>query len=242
MSDDLKRLIQELPDALTIPKAPRGTEIMKRGLGRRSRSRLLALAATATTVGLVWIALFHYSWGPFAHQEFVHFRTGSGSTRSLGLASPDASRPGWTVHSNPAKGYVIETPHDWKVSWGFGDQYMYVGNYRFGVGRFCGRGGALTIMPRKGTFFWMFENQSGSGFDFTPRPSSFALDPGTLAPYEGMGCQLKPGGSDLRQQMYRFTFKDSGRYFVVYMGFGPRAGASVRKEALQALDSFRVAS
>lgn len=232
MSDDLKRLIQELPDALTIPKAPRGTEIMKRGLRRRSRSRLLALAATATTVGLVWIALFHYPFGPFAHQELVHVGTGGRSTRSLGLASSDASRPGWTIHSNPARAYVIETPKHWKVSWGFGNRYMQVGSYDFGSGRFCGRDGALTILPANGTFFWMFENQSGSGFDFTPRPSSFALDPATLAPYEGMGCR----------QMYRFTFTDSGRHFVVYMGFGPRAGASVRKDALQALDSFRLAS
>jgi hypothetical protein len=136
------------------------------------------------------------------------------------------------VHSNPTKGYVIETPQDWKVSWGFSNQYIEVGSYDFGSGGFCGQDGALTSMPANGTFFWMFENKSGSGFDFTPRPSSFALDPATLAPYEGMGCR----------QMYRFTFTDSGRYFVVYMGFGPAAGASVRKDALQALDSFQLTS
>lgn len=232
MSDDLKGLIQELPDALTIPKAPSGPEIIQQGLARRLRNRLLRLAATVAMVGLVAFTLLHSSWKPLAdHKSISHVDFGGRSAGSLGLASPDASRRGWTVHSEPAKAYEVETPPGWQVSW-FGTRYMAVGNYEFGSGDFCGRRGALTTMPADGSFFLTYETTSSSGFDFTPRPSSFALDAGTLATYEGTGCR----------QMYRFTFTDSGRYFVVYMGFGPRAGASVRGTALQVLDSFRLAS
>ena len=88
----------------------------------------------------------------------------------------------------------------------------------------CEPGATLANMPPSGAwiFVWYYGENLGYS-NFPPRPGKFKL-----GGYECFGSSPS----------YMLRFRQSNRYFQVYVAFGHRAGAATRASVLQVLDSF----
>lgn len=135
----------------------------------------------------------------------------------------------WVVHTNEAMGISIATPPTWHVSWGYRDSFMKLATYELGDDNFCAPNGALTMLQGNNAFFWLFESDDPSAFDFGAQPPELKLDDRTLATYETMGCH----------DMYRVTFSSLDRHFVTYVGLASDATASLRERTAQSLNTFK---
>lgn len=92
----------------------------------------------------------------------------------------------------------------------------------------CGVDAGLRMLPPDGTYLRMREEPLSD--DLPRRPKDFRLTQVSLDRYDGIPCR----------RVYLVMFEDSGRFFVLHLGFGANASKSLRLKTLEVLDTLRV--
>jgi hypothetical protein len=133
----------------------------------------------------------------------------------------------------------LDVPAGW---WGKGDPeaplttdvLAVVGTWDFPAGADCGPGGALAGLPVDGALVWIREmtQRPGNTGDFFEWPTKRPRPDPTAAP-AAYACTH---GTPAERELYTM----SGRFFEVYLAFGPSTPVALRDQAWDVVLSFRL--
>jgi hypothetical protein len=231
---DLNRLFEDLDrlDApVSWPEVNRhhpGPPMGEPALPKRMLTIGLALAIGAAGMSLVLRAFV------FAPSQPVAPPTATPSPHSTPSPSPSPPPPGWVRHTDDA-GVSIDTPADWTFN---GDpvpalaepaMLFAVGTGPVPTGGDCAPRPAIEALPKDGVLFTLQEyGNVDEPYTFPPRPDQFDLG-SLMGPFECFGVKA-----------HDIEFQDGGRFFQVFVMFGPSATPSLKQEVEQSLDSISV--
>ena len=168
-------------------------------------------------------------------------RTTASPSQGAATTGPAAAPtpPGWVRHADGA-GDFIYTPPGWHVG---GLPALAAPAVRWVIGTgpvpdggSCAPTAALRKLPARGVLLAVMEYigvagqpAAGEPYTFPPRANRLGLGP-LGGPFECWGVQT-----------HLMVFQDGGRYFQVQTVFGPKAPAILRAQALQSLNTLRIA-
>jgi hypothetical protein len=225
----LRELGEQVNPAAATPALP-SPRTLRRIQVRQRMVSLASVGAVAVIVGSFLI------WGPSLHLSIGDRSSGVGSvnTGPSGRGPGSRTPPGWVMHRS--KGVSLATPKRWTFQRQNPANLLRptidfsIGTWRFSSGGSCAPTKALTAVPPKGMFLYMFEYPAaGRRGPFPPRPARFKLGP-TKGPFECLGVKA-----------HVIQFRFDHRFFQIYIKLGPQAGSPLRRDVVESLNTMQIA-
>jgi hypothetical protein len=221
--EDLARDVKDVAARLVTDR-PLPADVRRRV---RQRKRLQAvgsvgaIAAVVTLLAIALGALLPLGGGP--------------RSQIVGPASEPTSPPPFVIHGSSA-GVQVTLPSAWTFENGTDITMIdptvdfVAGSWTFPTDGDCAPTAAIESLPSDGVLFWLVEYTSpNTPVNVPPRPERIDLGP-LVGPLECLGTSAHVVG-----------FSDAGREFQMFVVLGSHADDSVRRDAVDALNSIVVA-
>jgi hypothetical protein len=219
--EDLARDIKDVATRL-VRDRPLSSDIRRRVRRRRRLRAVGSVGAIAAVVMLVAISL-------------AALLPLGGASKVVGPASEPASPLPFVTHGSSA-GVQVTLPSAWTFEDGTDITMIdptvdfVAGSWNFPTHGDCAPTAAIESLPSDGVLLWLVEYTSpNTPVKVLPRPELMDLGP-LIGPLECVGTSAHVVG-----------FSDAGREFQLFVVLGSDADGSIRREAVDALNSIVVA-